>query len=182
MENLLTINKYSRPGTKIIKTKAIVLHWVGNPNQGAESVRKFFESLKSQGDDGTKFASAHEIIDTDGSRLVCIPEAEMAYHVGAQNYMPGVQSRIGRYPNSFTYGIELCHIDWSGNITEDTRKSAIERVVELLLKYNLDPIDDVYRHYDITGKPCPYYFVKHPKEWERLKEEIKEAYYKRLPN
>ncbi|MCI8765039.1 MAG: hypothetical protein HFG58_10780 [Lachnospiraceae bacterium] len=24
------------------------------------------------------------------------------------------------------------------------------------------------RHYDVTGKECPYYFVKHPDAWEGL--------------
>ena len=28
--------------------------------------------------------------------------------------------------------------------------------------------DDILRHYDVIGKECPYYFVKHPDAWEEL--------------
>ena len=29
-------------------------------------------------------------------------------------------------------------------------------------------LDDILRHYDVIGKECPYYFVKHPDAWEGL--------------
>ena len=28
--------------------------------------------------------------------------------------------------------------------------------------------DDIIRHYDVTGKECPRYFVKHPEAWEKF--------------
>ena len=31
---------------------------------------------------------------------------------------------------------------------------------------------NIIRHYDVTGKECPKYYVKNSKEWEKLKEDI----------
>ena len=31
---------------------------------------------------------------------------------------------------------------------------------------------DVIRHYDITEKACPKYFVDHPDAWEQFKKDV----------
>ena len=41
----------------------------------------------------------------------------------------------------------------------------------LCLKYDLTK-EQVIRHYDVTGKLCPLYFVKHEDEWNQLKDKI----------
>ena len=33
--------------------------------------------------------------------------------------------------------------------------------------------DHVIRHYDITGKLCPLYFVEHPDAWEQFLVDVK---------
>ena len=32
--------------------------------------------------------------------------------------------------------------------------------------------NDVIRHYDVTGKICPKYFVEHEDEWEQFKKDV----------
>ncbi len=39
-------------------------------------------------------------------------------------------------------------------------------------RYELD-VDDVIRHYDITQKNCPKYYVENPDAWVRLKEDVR---------
>ena len=39
------------------------------------------------------------------------------------------------------------------------------------MKYDLTK-EQVIRHYDVTGKLCPLYFVKHEDEWNQLKDKI----------
>ena len=34
---------------------------------------------------------------------------------------------------------------------------------------------DIIRHYDVTGKICPKYFVDHPEEWETFHKDVKNA-------
>ena len=41
-------------------------------------------------------------------------------------------------------------------------------------KYNLDE-NDVIRHYDVTGKNCPKYFVEDETAWEKFKDDVGRA-------
>ena len=40
-------------------------------------------------------------------------------------------------------------------------------------KYEI-PIENVIRHYDVTGKSCPKYYVDHPDEWEQFLADVEE--------
>jgi N-acetylmuramoyl-L-alanine amidase len=169
-QNLLTINQFSRPGSSLIGVRGIVLHWIENPKTTALNNRNYFENLKAQPyetkDDKEKarFASAHFIIGLQGEIVQCLPENEMAYHVGASHYTPLALKNLGIYPNNCTLGIELCHEDWAGVFKPETLAAARELVVDLVRRHGLK-IKDVYRHFDITGKECPLYFVRHEEEW-----------------
>jgi N-acetylmuramoyl-L-alanine amidase len=63
-KKILTINKFSRPGTPLRAVKGIVIHWVANPGITAEQNRNYFESLKTSRED--RYASAHFIIGLGG--------------------------------------------------------------------------------------------------------------------
>ena len=39
--------------------------------------------------------------------------------------------------------------------------------------YHLD-MDHLIRHYDVTGKNCPKYFVEHEDRWEVFKDFVKQ--------
>ena len=156
IEKLLTKNPYSRPGTKIGKIKKIVIHWVGNANSKAISNRNYFESLK----DKKIYASSHYIIGLDGEIIRCVPENEIAYH--------------GNSANSYSIGIENCHPDWEGKFNDKTYMSLIELCADLCKRYNLNPETDIIRHYDITKKDCPHYYVKYPKAFTKLKKDVKD--------
>lgn len=38
-------------------------------------------------------------------------------------------------------------------------------------RYDLDE-EDVIRHYDVTGKNCPKYYVEHEDAWETFKTDL----------
>ena len=155
-ERLLTINPYSRSGEKQGTIKKIIIHWVGNANTSAIANRNYFENLK---DTHSCYASSHYIIGLNGEIIRCIPDDEVAFHSG--NY--GV--------NHSSIGIEHCHPDWEGKFNELTYKSSIEIVANLIKKYGLS-INDVERHYDITGKCCPKYYVEHDEAWQQYKQDV----------
>jgi len=170
---LLSMNRYSRPGRKLKTVRAIVVHWVANPGSTPAGNRNYFERRK-KGKDG--FGSAHEIIGISGERLVCIPEDEMAYHVGSKKYTKRALVKLSSYPNDCTYGIEMCHKDWTGEFTEETLDSAAHRCAELCLKHDLDPHTDIWTHQQVVGwKECPRWFVKHPVEFEKFKDRVEEV-------
>jgi N-acetylmuramoyl-L-alanine amidase len=167
---ILTKNKFSRPGTLLVGVRGVVLHWVANPGSTASANRNYFENLKSQPyeteADKRKacFASAHFIIGLQGEIIQCIPENEMAYHVGAKEYKSPAIVYLGSYPNNSTIGIELCHEDWTGVFKIETLNSVRTLIADLIDRHDLTT-GDIYRHFDITGKDCPHYFVKNEAAW-----------------
>jgi N-acetylmuramoyl-L-alanine amidase len=165
---ILTMNDFSRPGKPLQAVKGIVIHWVGNPGTTAEQNRDYFESLKKQKAGEFKksphYASAHFIIGLEGEMVQCLLENEVGYHVGAQKYTDRALRELSAYPNNCTIGIELCHTNWDGEFTPETLKSAKELIRELCERHNLGK-NNIYRHYDITGKDCSRYFVINPEHW-----------------
>ena len=161
---LITPNKYSRPQTKIGTIKNIVIHWVGNAGSTAENNAKYFDGLKvgKKNSAGSYiYASSHYIIGNDGTVIRCIPENEVAYHASKAN--------------SYSIGIEMCHPDWTGKSTDLAYKSLVELVVQLCNRYKLEPTQAIIRHYDVTGKDCPRYYVNNIETWKKLKQEVVDA-------
>ncbi|MCT4660312.1 MAG: N-acetylmuramoyl-L-alanine amidase [Tissierellales bacterium] len=172
IENFITPNKYSRPQRPLKKIKALVIHWVANPNSSAKANRNYFENRKGG---NFSYGSAHEIIDLDGDVMLVIPPNEMAYHVGSSKYTKDALARLSNYPNDCTYGIECTHIDWDGNMTKETLETLANRCADLCRTYDLNPITDIWTHKQVVGwKNCPKYFVDHRDEFEAFKIKVKE--------
>ena len=157
-EMLITPNKYSRPQTKIGTIKRIVVHWVGNAGSTAENNAKYFDGLK---DGRGTYASSHYIIGNDGVVIRCVPENEVAYHASSAN--------------NYSIGIEVCHPDNTGKYTDAAYKVLIELLVDLCRRYKLEPTQAIIRHYDVTGKDCPRYYVKNTEAWKKLKQDVDDA-------
>lgn len=154
---LLTINEYSRPGTALDSINGIVVHYTSNPGSTAEQNRDYFEGLKD-GVDGT-YASSHFVIGLDGEIIQCIPLAEMSYASNDRNHD--------------TISIECCHPDETGEFTDATYESLQHLVTWLCEEFSLTS-SDVIRHYDITGKICPKYFVENEDAWTTFLSSISE--------
>ena len=155
-ERLLTINPYSRSGEKQGTIKNIIVHWVGNAKSTAIANRNYFESLK---DSHKTYASSHYIIGLNGEIIRCIPENEVAFHAGSHSM------------NRKSIGIENCHPDWEGKFNEATYNSLVELCADICKRYNLG-IDAIIRHYDVTGKECPRYYVRNEQEWIKFKNDV----------
>lgn len=169
-KDYISKNKYSRPTDKLLSVKKLVVHWVANPETTAKQNRNFFD-LRKDGKHG--YGSAHYILD-DKEIIQCIPDKERAYHVGADKYTEYGLS-ISSYPNARTLGIEICHPDNSGKPSYATYKHLIELLKYLCSKYDLNPLTDICRHYDVTRKVCPKYYVNQPEEFDKLKKDVKEG-------
>lgn len=152
--NLLTVNEYSRPGTPIERVNGIVVHYTANPGTTAAQNRDYFEGLATSGE---TYASSHFVIGLDGEIVQCIPCNEIAYASNERN--------------DDTISIECCIEDESGKFNQKTYDSLVELTTWLMGRYDLGT-DDVIRHYDVTGKSCPKYFVDHEDKWEKFKEDL----------
>lgn len=183
-------NELNRPSLRndgkdysIRKLKGIVIHWTGNISKGADALmnRNYFNSTD-------RFASAHYIVD-DIAIIQCAPDNEVLWHVGDNpRFDRPIRNEILRKesiknPNYYLIGIEMCvntDSDWI-----KTYQNTVDLTRTLLQKYDLTP-QQIYRHYDITGKDCPNMFlpnfgnndwawkifIKDISQQERIKKEI----------
>lgn len=156
----LTPNPYSRPQLPLTEIRGIVVHYVANPCTTARENRNYFEGLKNQSGDDATSVSSHFVIGLEGEIVQCIPIDEVAY---ASNNR-----------NSDTISIECCHPDESGKFYDSTYRSLVDLCAYYCNRLNLKP-SDVIRHYDVTGKICPKYFVDYPEEWEQFRKDVKAA-------
>ena len=156
-EDLLPVNEWSRPGRAMTAVNGIVVHYVGNPGTTAEQNRSYFAGLARSHEN---YASSNFIIGLDGEVLLCVPIGEVAY--------------CSSNRNGDTLSIEVCHPDDTGEFTPASYQSLIKLVNWLREFYGLDT-DAVIRHYDVTGKICPRYYVEDPAAWEQLKDDLKKA-------
>ena len=155
-EQLLTPNEYSRPQDKLSEVTGIVVHYVGNANTTAKQNRDYFEDLATT---HATSASSHFVVGLDGEIILCVPLDEIAYAT--------------RHRNVDTISIEVCHPDESGKFGPKTYDALVELVTWLMVEYDLST-EEVIRHYDVTGKECPKYFVDHESAWEDFKSDLDE--------
>ena len=73
--------------------------------------------------------------------------------------------------NNDTIAIEVCHPDETGKFTDKTYDSLVNLVAWLCGEYNLKK-EDIIRHYDVTGKNCPKYYVEHEDAWNTFKDDV----------
>ena len=153
---LLDVNEYSRPGISLEQINGIVIHYTANPGSTAQNNRDYFEGLKDSHE--TK-VSSHFVVGIEGEIVQCIPSSEIAYASNSRN--------------SDTLSIECCHTDKTGEFTEATYTSLVRLTGWLCYRFNLTS-EDVIRHYDVTGKICPKYYVDYPDAWEQFKADVGE--------
>ncbi len=155
-ENLLAVYPYSLPGTKLEEGNAIVIHYVGNPGTTAAQNRSYFENIIETGEASV---SSHFIVGLDGEIIQCVPLDEISYASNTRN--------------EDTIAVETCHPDETGKYNQTTYDSMVKLTAYLCILYNLNPDKDVIRHYDVTGKECPKYFVDYENEWSLFKAQVK---------
>ena len=152
--DLLTVNEYSRPGFAMNKINGIVIHYTANPGTTAKQNRDYFEGLK---DSHQTKASSHFLIGIEGEIIQCIPSREISYASNERN--------------SDTLSIECCHPDETGKFTDKTYNSLVAMCAWLCGEFDIK-IDNIIRHYDVTGKNCPKYYVENEREWEKFKQDV----------
>lgn len=159
-------NYGSKRSTSLIKY--LVYHYTANDGDTDEANAKYFHNNVVK-------ASAHRFVDDD-SVTISVPDNYVAYSVGG-----GLQGSKGhtfykKCTNTNSISIEMCDTIRNGKheVSAKTRANAIALGKELVKKYGIKK-ENVIRHFDVTGKNCPAYFVKDEEAWEKFKDEIFET-------
>ncbi len=143
----------ARDGRPLAAFDGVVIHYVGNPGTTAMNNRHYFAQETTE-------VVSHFVVGLDGEIVQCLPLGE--------------RSVASNSRNRDTVSIEVCHPDDSGRFTDATYASLVRLTAWLCDRGELDT-DAVIRHYDITGKECPRYFVRHPQAWEDFKTAVQAA-------
>lgn len=147
---IIDVDGASRNGYKLKGVKDIVVHYVGNPGTTAQQNHDFYAGNQSN-------VSSHFVVGLDGEIIQCIPINEW--------------SAASNWRNNDTISIEVCHPDETGKFKKKTYSSLVKLVAWL---ENVCDIEEshVIRHYDITKKECPRYFVQHEDKWKTFKKNV----------
>lgn len=147
---IIDVDGASRNGYKLKGVKDIVVHYVGNPGTTAQQNHDFYAGNQSN-------VSSHFVVGLDGEIIQCIPINEW--------------SAASNWRNNDTISIEVCHPDETGKFKKKTYSSLVKLVA---WSENVCDIDEshVIRHYDITKKECPRYFVQHEDKWKTFKKNV----------
>ncbi len=146
-------NENARHGARLADFAGVVIHYVGNPATTAMGNRNYFNQP-------TTTVVSHFVVGLDGEVVQCLPLHERS--VASNNR------------NRDTVSIEVCHPDESGRFNDATYASLV-RLTAWLCDLGGLTEQDVIRHYDVTGKECPLYYVRHPEAWELLRDDIANA-------
>lgn len=147
-EKHLPANNGNNPNRKITPD-TIVVHYFGQPNVSADRLALCFQNNNAND------VSSNFVVDR--SKIIeCIPAGYMSYCVSSHN--------------THTINIECAHTA-TGQFDLRTIIHLRQIVRHLMKEFNI-PASRVVRHYDLTGKKCPMYYVDNPREWQWLRKII----------
>ena len=181
----LPCNKANYGSKRSLDNLYIIIHYTGNDGDTALNNVTYYHRDTSK-------TSAHFFVD-DKDVYSSVPLTHAAYSVGGLKYgscpWSGGGTMHGIIKNTNSINIEMCDNspkDGKIVLTEKTRENTEDLVVDLMLLYNI-PLERIYRHFDVTGKICPAYFVPYGEHesdgqdrWESFKSNIKEKYESRI--
>ena len=158
IDKIIEVNKYNRP-CKYSKPVTICIHYTGQAKTGADRLAQYYANVASgvfKDKPSYTWTSTQYIVGQDGKIIRIIPDTEVAYAASGNN-------------NGVIH-IEVCYNNDNGQFEEDSIVALRELVQYLMKKYSI-PANKVVRHYDLTGKHCPMYYVDQTR-WSILHDRI----------
>lgn len=159
----------NRGGTRTSgEIRYLVYHYTGNDGDAGANNARYYR-------DRVVRASAHYFVDDD-TVTRSVGDLEVAWAVGGKRWSDCPKTGGGRLYGTVTnrnsLSIELCDTRRDGSLmaTEATLALGAELGRALMEKYHI-PIERVVRHFDVTGKHCPAYFMEKG-IWENFKKRL----------
>lgn len=148
--------------------KYLVLHYTGNDGDSAANNAAYYQTNVVE-------ASAHYFVD-DRTVWRSVPDLTVAWAVGGKKYanahLTGGGTMHGIVTNTNSISVELCDTVHNGvyQATEATLSNAAALCRALMERYGI-PVENVVRHFDVTGKHCPSYLVN-DRKWAEFKQRL----------
>lgn len=148
--DLIPMMGTARSGRALADFSGIVIHYVGNPATSAAGNRNYFATP------GTAVVS-HFVVGLEGEVIQCLPLWE--------------RSVASNSRNKDTVSIEVCHPDETGQFNPASY-DAVVRLTAWLCQVGDLSTEQVIRHYDVTGKECPRYYVRNETAWQQFLSDV----------
>lgn len=163
--NLNQCNSSNYQAGRVATIRYIVIHYTGNNGDTALNNSVYFANNEKLN------ASAHYFVDEE-EVWQSVKDENTAWHCGTDGVYKHSTCR-----NENSISVELCSRKATNGqfyFKEKTIENAINLVRILMRKYNI-PLENVIRHYDVTGKICPQPFVNDASQWTSFKKRIIET-------
>ena len=153
-------NKYGRPGIPLV-AKKVAIHFTGKAGVKGINTVNYFNNVVANGykvNGKYIYASAHYVIDLDGTIYQLIPTDEKCYATNSAN--------------AYAIAIEVATIGEDNHYTDKTYRSMVWLCAWLCQYKGLDCKEDIITHTDVVGKEyklCPIYMVKNPSKMKQFK-------------
>lgn len=157
--------------------KYLVLHYTGNDGDKAANNAAYYQKNVVK-------ASAHYFVD-DTTVYRSVPDLRVAWAVGGTKWSDcaktGGGTMYGTITNTNSISVELCDTvkDGAYGASEATLNNAVVLCATLMEKYGIS-MENVYRHFDVTGKYCPAYMMD-PTVWQGFRERLQRRLKDNLP-
>lgn len=158
------------PARRAEQIKYLVYHYTGNDGDTAMANARYYAGTAVQ-------SSAHYFVD-DQQIVRSVPDLVTAWAVGGKKWADcpktGGGKLYGVCTNANSISIEMCDTKKDGWLMASpaTQERALALGRALMAKYHI-PIERVVRHFDVTGKHCPAYFMEE-KAWAAFKSRLAE--------
>jgi N-acetylmuramoyl-L-alanine amidase len=183
-------NDNSRPGYKLLRVQAVIIHYTANPGADADDHFNYFDDTIV----GTeRYAGAQIFVDRHKAlELIPLDEGTFGANDGgtAALKLQTLRARDARYPtrtgdgnaNLLTIHIEMC-LEPDGSIHPDTieRTRQVVKMLQGKFPQLKDTNNRVVRHFDVTGKNCPRPFVVDEQKWKAFLSSIDQPVYEAKP-
>ena len=157
-------NRFGRPGIAL-NYKKVAMHYTGQADVPGKNTVSYFNNVVANGykvNGKYIYASAHFVIDLDGTIYQLIPITERCYCTNSAN--------------SYAIGIEVATTGPDNHYTDATYRSMVWLAAWLCAFKGLNPLKDIITHTDVVGKAyklCPIYMVKNPSKMAQFKQDCK---------
>ncbi|MBP0982739.1 MAG: N-acetylmuramoyl-L-alanine amidase [Oscillospiraceae bacterium] len=157
IDKIISKNRYNRIGLASTP-KRICVHYTGQAGTGADRLALYYANVAAGmfPDKPNSWTSTQYIVGLNGEVVRIVPDNEISYAASGHN--------------DGTLHIEVCYKQNNGEF-EQASKTALRELVQYLMKKYSIPANKVLRHYDLTGKRCPAYYVDETR-WAALHEYI----------
>lgn len=135
----------------VVKPQYLVIHETANRNKGADASAHY----RYWSTNPSANASTHFVVD-DKEVYQMLELDNMAWHVGDNKGYSNIY-------NTNSIGIEIC-VNEDGDYMQG-RENTIVLTALLMRSFGIE-ISQLKRHFDASGKNCPYYMLANPDLWD----------------